>query len=305
MQALKAHRYQINCKTLAPLKLNDYSGSMLRGAFGRALYKQACVTKMDNCQQCLLFTQCAYPNVFATPAPKQSALQKFSAIPNPFIIEPPPMGEMQLKKGERFSFNLVLIGQAISHLPLIIYAWEKALQNGLGKEKASVSLDSIVFEPKQAAEQIIYNQQKILSTAPEFRPPNTQALEEITLKFITPLHIKKHGKVMAETLTARDFLMALIRRYYLLQEFHGKDYEAPDFTKLAKNAEQINCQADLQWYEWQRYSSRQKQKMTFGGVIGTIKLSGELTAFLDILQSGQWLHVGSKTTFGMGRYQII
>jgi len=50
-------------------------------------------------------------------------------------------------------------------LPLIIYAWEKALQNGLGKEKASVSLNSIVFEPKQAAEQIIYNQQKILLKA--------------------------------------------------------------------------------------------------------------------------------------------
>jgi len=79
----------------------------------------------------------------------------------------------------------------------------------------------------------------------------------------------------------------------------------PDFIQLSRGVEQINCQTDLQWYEWQRYSSRQKQKMNFGGVIDTIKLTGELDVFLDILQSGQWLHVGNKTTFGMGRYQII
>jgi CRISPR/Cas system endoribonuclease Cas6 (RAMP superfamily) len=44
--------------------------------------------------------------------------------------------------------------------------------------------------------------------------------------------------------------------------------------------------------------------MRFDGVLGQITLSGDLQPFLATLQAGQWLHIGNKTTFGMGRYQI-
>ena len=45
--------------------------------------------------------------------------------------------------------------------------------------------------------------------------------------------------------------------------------------------------------------------MTFTGVLGELSLQGELTPFLPLLQAGLWLHVGNKTTFGMGRYQVL
>ena len=99
--------------------------------------------------------------------------------------------------------------------------------------------------------------------------------------------------------------MALVRRYYLLQEFHTSTYQAPDFQALAALAENISASHQLQWSEWERYSHRQQQKMTFGGVLGHIKLTGELAPFLSLLQQGQWLHVGNKTTFGMGAYRIL
>jgi len=96
-----------------------------------------------------------------------------------------------------------------------------------------------------------------------------------------------------------------VRRYYWLQEFHTLDYQAPDFKAFAEQAEDIHASHQLYWCQWERYSQRQQQKMTFGGVMGTLQLNGDLTPFLPLLQLGQWLHVGNKTTFGMGRYTII
>ncbi|MBL1266002.1 CRISPR system precrRNA processing endoribonuclease RAMP protein Cas6 [Methylomicrobium sp. RS1] len=306
MNDLPAHRYQFNCRVLQPLNLNLYSGSMLRGAFGRALRKSACVTRGNDCKACLLYRQCAYPRIFETPPPANAAFQAFSEIPNPFVIEPPPMGRRQLQAGASFSFNMVLIGRAVDELPLVIHAWQTALKAGLGAQHAEAELTDVVFEPGQPAEQRIYpDADNRLTPAPPFKPEPLPAVDRITLHLQTPLRIKRHGKVLSNALRGKDFLVALVRRFYLLQEFHGRDYQVPDFKALAHAAENIEAEHQLNWCQWDRYSSRQKQTMTFGGVIGTLRLEGDLMPFLPLLQQGQWLHVGNKTSFGMGHYAIV
>ncbi len=305
MTELAVHRYQFNCETQVPLTLNSYSGSMLRGAFGRALRTLVCVTKMEDCKSCLLYRQCAYPKIFEPPVPHNAQLQNFSAIPLPFVIEPPEMGKQTLKRGDTLSFNMVLIGQAIQHLPLITKAWQQALENGLGKGKSSLLLHNIVFEPEQTAEQVVYQYgEKERIASPEFNPLPLTMTDQISIQLKSPLRIQKKGKVLSNNMCGRDFLMALMRRYYLLKEFYGEAYQAPDFSYLVQHAEKIDCTTRFEWYEWQRYSSRQKQKMMFGGVVGELKLQGDLSVFLPMLLLGQWLHVGNKTTFGMGHYQI-
>jgi len=123
--------------------------------------------------------------------------------------------------------------------------------------------------------------------------------------YLTPLRIQQKKQILSDTMTAKDFLIALVRRYYLLDEFYGHDYQAPNFTLLSEAAMKVVCINDFEPYQWQRYSTRQKQAMTFNGVLGTLRLSGELSVFLPLLVLGQWIHVGSKTTFGMGHYEII
>ncbi|MDR2218961.1 MAG: CRISPR system precrRNA processing endoribonuclease RAMP protein Cas6 [Methylobacillus sp.] len=60
----------------------------------------------------------------------------------------------------------------------------------------------------------------------------------------------------------------------------------------------------INWWHWARYSSRQQRKMVLGGMVGTRKLSGDLTPFLPFLHIGQWLHVGKGATFGLGGYHL-
>lgn len=307
MADLPVQRYQFNCQMHDTLKLNNYSGSMLRGAFGKALRKIACMTGMKECSSCLLYRQCAYPKIFETPTPRETAFQKFSKIPNPFVLEPPTMGTQTLLPGDVLSFNMVLIGQALECLPIIIVAWQTALKTGLSTTNAHAELVSVIFEPEQLIAQEIYanNTDSRLLPSPKFTPEPPLETQEITLEILTPLHIQQNGKVLAHAMRGQDFLLALIRRYYFLEEFHTSNYSAPDFKTLASQAAQVEAKTQFRWCEWQRYSNRQQQAMTFIGVLGKLQLTGNLQPFLSQLTLGQWLHVGNKTTFGMGKYRIL
>lgn len=76
------------------------------------------------------------------------------------------------------------------------------------------------------------------------------------------------------------------------------------FASLREACGGIQEEKDLQWRDWTRYSSRQGQTMTLGGVIGQWRLSGDIAPFLPYLHLGQWLHVGKEAAFGLGRYQL-
>ncbi|MFN3717139.1 MAG: hypothetical protein ACK4R8_10495, partial [Thiobacillus sp.] len=84
-----AARYRFDCTVETPMRLPEYAGSTLRGAFGHAFKRTVCVTREKDCKACPLYRGCAYPAVFAPPAPESHAVQKFSDIPAPYVIEPP------------------------------------------------------------------------------------------------------------------------------------------------------------------------------------------------------------------------
>ena len=63
-------RYRFSWRVTRPLRLPDYAGSMLRGAFGHALRQVACMTKQKTCEACPLLAACAFPALFAPPAPE-------------------------------------------------------------------------------------------------------------------------------------------------------------------------------------------------------------------------------------------
>jgi CRISPR/Cas system endoribonuclease Cas6 (RAMP superfamily) len=40
-------------------------------------------------------------------------------------------------------------------------------------------------------------------------------------------------------------------------------------------------------------------------VVGWLEASGELGGLMPALRLGEWVHVGSGTSMGMGRYRIV
>ena len=306
-------RYRFDFQATTPIRLPDYAGSMLRGAFGHALRQLACMTRQKECAGCPLMTTCPYPKIFAPLPPAAHPHQKFSAIPVPYIIEPPESGAHEIPTGAPFSFQMVLVGRALAELPLIILAWRRALSRGVGALRGTAELisvthcgvdgmgETVVHRPDLGA--LVSHRQNVpISTNGSIKSDTTR----VTLQFVTPLRLQQNGHALSpEKIDTRALLMALVRRTTLLAEFHGVGGFAENFPSLLAACGEIRGEKKLHWRDWTRYSSRQQQKMTLGGVVGEWILEGTLDPFSKYLHLGQWLHVGKEAAFGLGHYRLI
>jgi hypothetical protein len=62
----------------------------------------------------------------------------------------------------------------------------------------------------------------------------------------------------------------------------------------------------LSFLHWSRISTRNTpEKNDFSGYTGTITFRGKLGRYMGIIKSGEQLHIGKNSTFGLGKYKII
>lgn len=306
-QALPLARYRLEWRATAPIRLPDYAGSMLRGAFGHALRQVSCMTKQTDCRGCPLLGTCPYPAIFAPPPPSRHSLQQFSAIPAPYVIEPPPWGAHVIQPNAALVFHIVLIGRGLAELPLILLAWRRALARGIGPGDGRAELERVVHCGEESEREIHRpNQGTLLRHDATVAVPmaDRDGLDTtVRLNFHTPLRLQENGRALPPSrLCARVLLMALVRRTSLLSEFHGQGHAPCDFAALRRDCEGLTETRRLQWQDWTRFSSRQQQAMALGGVVGTWDLHGRMGSFLPFLKLGQWLHVGKEAVFGLGAY---
>jgi hypothetical protein len=325
-------RYRLTARVQQPLALPDYAGSLLRGQFGAALRQLACMTRAPACPGCPLIQTCLYTRIFeATAPPKgQHALQDFSKIPNPYLIEPPAPGLRVLDADDDFEFSIVLVGYAIEQLALIIFALQRALRQGLTKARVPVDLLQVDWvDERGQAHPIWFMEQPTLLEhpttiqVPEFVNNATEKISanadtssvrgqfvtHILLQILTPLRLQHQGKPLGIGRLNPHVLMAtLTRRTSLLMEFHARQTGWGDAAKhITHLSDTLTDTQDLHWFDWTRYSSRQQQEMTLGGVLGCWTLHGSQTTIAEIwpwLWLGQWLHVGKNATMGMGGYRL-
>lgn len=302
-------RYRFEFQVTRSIHLPDYAGSMLRGAFGHALRQLACITRQKECTGCPLTGTCPYPAIFAPLPPATHALQKFSQIPVPYVIEPPAWGAATLASGDTLAFHMVVIGRALKELPLILLAWRRALARGLGAGDGTAELVRVVHCAADGSDSEIHRPETgtIVPHDPACDPCRDDGanMSFATLHFSTPLRLQQNGRALpAEKLDARTLLTALVRRASLLAEFHADGPLLTEFASLPAICADIRDTKQLVWRDWTRHSSRQGKKMKLGGVVGTWTLEGNLSTFARFLRLGEWLHVGKETAFGLGGYTL-
>ena len=295
----------------SPIGLPEYAGSMLRGAFGGALRRTACMTRQKTCNDCPLRQTCPYPQIFEKPAPERHSLQKFSAIPNGYIIEPPTWGERVYQRGEVIRFAMVLVGQIRQHLSLVTYAWQRAFEHGIGHGTAT--LTHVNLETEQGDIELFDEKQGSVSPINEhsitvITPNSSSTDKDKTLDFYSPLRLQSNGKALsAANVTAAILIKALARRASLILEFHAGVQLIDDFKLIAHDIERIENAAHstdkhLQWQDWTRYSSRQRTTMQLGGLVGQWHIRNVSPEIQHLLALNTYLHIGKETTFGMGGY---
>lgn len=304
-------RYRFSFRMQAPLRLPEFAGSLLRGQFGASLRRIACMTHAPSCDGCPLRATCPYPAIFEAPAPAAHSMQNFSHVPNPYVIEPPPSGARTLDAGDELRFSMVLAGRATAQLPLITFALQRALESGLGHERARGQLQQVEWQHGPGADDYTTlwtpQHQALADHEPiVVQPPASFGGQALRLAIHTPMRLQHQGRPLrADALTPRKLVADLLRRITLLADFHaGQPGLVPDAPALVAHAESLPDERHLRWQDWSRYSSRQQQEMTLGGVVGSWTLQGELGPLLPWLWLGQWLHIGKNATMGMGGYTL-
>ena len=309
---VKFAKFEIVLEAMEMGNLPGYKGSMLRGALGNAIKKLCCCSHSKSCEHCIMESQCVYRFVFETRAPK--GMKRFRDAPRPYIVEPPQGFTNTYNAGDFLTFNLVLIGKAVDYLPYFIMGSFNMAKQGLGKNRLRFRLSKVSsftgFENDKM--KIIYKPGSDLNE--EFKVFNEKDIEEratqlsengLTVKFITPLRMKQKGRHI-KSLDFRSLIDDMQRRFSILSQIYWESRQDWDQAKLTESAETVEeTHVKMKWFDWERYSNRQNRKMKFGGLIGETKFQGNLKTFLPLLVLGENLHVGGRTCFGLGRYEIV
>ncbi|MCF8081199.1 MAG: CRISPR system precrRNA processing endoribonuclease RAMP protein Cas6 [Desulfobacterales bacterium] len=304
--------YSFQCTFRSPAQLPAYKGSTFRGAFGWALKSVVCALRRQQCDTCLLRSNCLYPLVFETrmsiaPHPESHVVPP----PHPFVIEPPDSEQTRYDKGDRFDFNLLLFGPVNDQVPYFIYAFEKMGGIGTGRG-ADGGRGRFVLNKVKAGNRILYlgregklrnipARRELTLKAPRPGKPGEQTLP---LFFDTPLRIKSDGR-LSRKLPFHILVRAMLRRASGLLAFYGEGEPDIDYRGLVKRAAEVRIESDnLSWQDWRRYSTRQKQAMMIGGLAGSITYSGDLAEFLPLIEFCSKVHIGKQTAFGLGKFHV-
>jgi len=310
-------QFQFTISPIDKIILPKYKGSTFRGGFGHVFKKVVCVSLYKDCSECLLKEKCIYSYVFETPPPKDTTImRKYPYAPHPFIIEPPIGEKTEFNENDDIDFGLTLIGKAIDYLPYFIFTFNELGKIGLGKGRRKFRLrevkniyknndtekESIIYK---GYDKILNNKYKILS----FKDIINQTKrfpkkERIELQFITPTRIKYKNKLISE-LEFHILIRNLLRRISLLSYFHCNKELDINFKEVIEKSKEVTTEdCNLKWYDWERYSHRQENRMSLGGFIGKITFKGNVKEYLPLLFLGKYTHVGKQTSFGLGKYEM-
>lgn len=302
---LPLHHYRFEFTSDHPLKLPPYAGSAWRGAFGHALKRTVCVVRHTACEQCLLLRSCAYPYIFDTPLPANAVkMRKYTRAPHPFVLQFPNWNN---EDQQIYMLDLSVFGHGQRFFPYMLYALQKAGQEGVGGARQVFELQRVQKQRQEGDWETVYRDGE-LSACDQFSNYPLPAMPEaIELTLHTPMRLKQQGhNINAENFHFAVFFSTLLRRISMLTYFHTDTPLETDFAALTQRAKGIDFNGkDLRWFDWKRYSSRQDTEMNMGGVIGRLTLDMDgLEDFWPYLWLGQSTHVGKATSMGLGQYSL-
>ena len=222
---------------------------------------------------------------------------------------------LRLAAGDELRFGLTLIGPAIEELPYIVYAVSLMARHGFGAQRTPFVLTEVlavdgsttrlkVYTPEMARI-APHNVRRNLSELVKDRLTQLQREETLRLLFLTPTRLR-FQKSVQERLRFEQLVKSLSLRLTMLAQTHSTIRLDYDHQALVAQARTATTQTENLWQqELNRYSNRQEKKIEQDGFMGEAVFTGKaVSELLPLVVAGEFLHVGSGTAFGLGRYHI-
>lgn len=290
LAAFQLAKYRFTLRAETHIALPAYKGSAVHGGFGHALKH----------------VSPSFFEYFYNPPGR-------GAPPKPFVITPPLDGQTQYQPGELFYTELVLVGTATQHLPICFAALDALGQKlGLGSNKGRFKIIQVDYLNSDETFQPLYKdeQWQFASNIINGEQASSQISKgpaQINIQLLTRLRLKDKGRLLKQPPTFTQLLDRILGRLCSLANFYQQhpllNREARNKLLEASQGIQLKHHT-TQWDEWSRFSGRQKEWMTFGGLLGELVYEGELGPFMPYLKMGEWVHVGGKTSFGLGKFCV-
>ncbi len=300
---MKLCRLQLKYTAVDTLNLPPYKGATFRGSLGHIFKDLVCVKPHRQCEGCELQESCLYPRTF------QPVKDSKHPLPPPYIIEPPAESKQHYTPGETFAAGLVLVGERVASLPYFIQSMAKLGVQGIGKGGGEVQLRSVLSLGMNGSHRELLDEEsgRISDSAyfvnwEDFTPTDTQ---EVTLRFLTPVQLQHKGKLIKGPIPFRLLVTNLLRRWKMLERFYGDGKNStPWELERQEVGSVVVSDFDVQWQSFSRWSNRQKRYHPLYGLTGSVTYEGDLTPWTPLLQLGEWMHLGKKTSFGLGQYEL-
>lgn len=264
--------------------LPAFKGSMLHGWFGHAL-------------------KAADENAFFVCYGEHANQQ-----PKPYIICPNGDHKTHWQKGELYSFDITLFGQATQLVDKLFIAMKLGETLGFGTQRTPFRILSIASITPTGYKAGV--QEFTLADALAIKPIDylNEEEKEVAVTFVTPVRIKYQGNICRNTIPDLNFFVnQILRRLIQLSRFWVLDDQVLfdsiyDYRPVIRSHQVTN---HCYFEDWQRFSQKSQEFLPFGGLKGQVSFCGEINHSIPLLQIGEVLHIGGKTTFGLGKYQLI
>ena len=286
-------------------------GSALRGAFGNGLKFAACTVGHGNCNKCLLSPACHYTNIFEPVAEKN--------VPRPFVftVPAPPLNprlsadnslRIRVAAGAEMPFGMTLIGNdTIRRLPYFIAGVTNLAASGLGMSRKRFFLSDATSGGRSLINTETAGRPTVVSLAEECesRIASMELNGKLALRMITPVWLRE-DREFVEKPDFFHYVKVILKRLRNLFEYYADgpfDIRINDFLDASREVQTLN---ETIWkHDFDFYSNRRRRKENQSGLLGEMVFVGDgLSVFLPLLIAGELLHIGSKTTFGLGRIAV-
>lgn len=292
-----ATRYRLKLRAVETLSLPRLKGNTLRGGFGLALKRQACLNYAvcKDSTFCLIGNDCPYGYIFeSSPHRGEKGLSNIENIPPPYIIEADHETRPVFERGETMAFDLILVGRANEYSQTIRQAFERlGRETGLGANNGKYTLLSMEPIKVWAAAQLMAQVQSMDS-------------HQLALEFVTATKFKHNNQWVNSGPPFQALVKALVSRTSSLSRFHCGLEWAIDFRGVIDRAVQVEIiKTETYWENQTRYSTRQERGVSLGGLKGRVIYSGPFQEYLPLIALGELIHVGKAAVLGNGQYRIV
>lgn len=300
-----------------PIAFPDNPVNTLRGAVGFRLKDLVCLHRnrtRSSCRGCLAEQACYFATCWesAFPLGDQPGLASRRDIPHPLVFDARFPGPSGFGPGRGFSFGVTLLGPAVDGLPFLLLALEEAGARGFSRTKGKARLVSVKVDGsgnplsygagKKSLEKI--EPLELCLDDPNLVPEGPQT--SVGIEFLSPTSFK--SKETGGVVNLPEFhrvIRSILKRCSSFQAADRRPTPKWDFGAIFSRAEKVRLvRSELFTSHWERFSARQRQRVFWGGVVGTAWFEGDITPFLPVLRAGEIVRVGRGTTFGQGRIRI-